>query len=253
MQILVAGAEGISSGIVGAFKRLGYAVDWAPGSVLANQLLRSLVYDLIVLDLSLAPAGGFHVLQCVRARHQLATPILTLSATTGIEERVRALDGGADDHMAIPFDSREFEARARCLLRRQSGASTNQLVCSRIALDLEGRTASVDGRPLDLARRELCLLEVLIANPGRVFSKDFLLRKIYGHDSEQHENAVEVLVARLRRKLIGSDVQLTTRRGLGYCLLPLQTPATQQLPGSAAFIGSQDAPETALRYRTALR
>jgi two-component system response regulator TctD len=238
MQILVAGDESISEGIVGSFQRLGYAVDWAPDSLVAERLLGSLGYDLIILDLSLPPFGGLRVLQRVRARRQLATPVLTLSTRTAIEERVRALDSGADDHLAIPFDHRELEARARCLLRRHIGGSTNELVCERIALDLAGRTASIDGRPLDLARRELCLLEVLMANLGRTLSKDRLLQQIYGHDSEQHENAVEVLVARLRRKLVGAGVELTTRRGLGYSLSRLRTPAALPQPGSAALLAS---------------
>ena len=224
MPVLVIGVGSTSSFIVSSMRRLGYVVEWAQNDVVATRFLRDFAFDLVVMNVSLPPTDGFKVLHTIRACRDLTVPVLILSGQLTIEERVRVLDMGADDYLAIPFDAREFEARTRCLLRRRIGGSTNQLVCERITLDLLGKNASIDGRPLELARRELCLLEALMVGHGRTLSKDLLLQQIYGLDSAQHENAVEVLIARLRRKLTGSGVEITTRRGLGYSLSPIRGP-----------------------------
>jgi len=226
-------------------------VDWAKNGADADRYLSDFEFDLVLLNLLLQPTEGFSVLQRMRDRHTVSAPVLALSARPSIEERVRALDMGADDYMAVPFDFRDFEARSRCLLRRRLGESTNQVVCARITLDLAGRTANIDGQALNLSRREVCLLEILMANRGRTLSKERLLQRIYRHDNEPHENAVEVLMARLRRKLIGSGVEVTTHRGLGYSLSLLRGPTTCWMPRGAAASDTGLPDDIAVSYGSA--
>src|SRR5258708_31407406 len=220
MQVLLVGNAGFFADIAGCLRRIGHAVDWAQEGTAADRFLSDFHFDLVVLDLLVPLMDGFTVLKRMRARRLSPTPVLILSGQPSVDEKVRALDMGADDYLPIPFDFREFQARARCLLRRRIGGATNELLCEKITLDLTARTASINGAPLCLTRRELSLLEILMAGHGRTFSKDFLLFQIYGHDSDQHENAVEVLVTRLRRKNIGSGAGITTHRCFGYNLSP---------------------------------
>jgi two-component system, OmpR family, response regulator TctD len=243
MQVLLVGKAGFYADIASCLKRIGHAVDWARDGTVADRFLSDFQFDLVVLDLLVPLMDGFTVLKRLRARRLSTTPVLILSAQPSVDEKVRALDMGADDYLPIPFDFREFQARARCLLRRRIGGATNELTCEQITLDLTARAARINGAPLCLTRRELSLLEILMAGHGRTFSKEFLLFQIYGHDSSQHENAVEVLVTRLRRKIFGSGAEITTHRCFGYSLSPesnhvphsrLSSLAPSQLNGAAA-------------------
>jgi two-component system response regulator TctD len=139
-----------------------------------------------------------------------------LTARSQVDDRVDALDLGADDYLVKPFDYRELEARARALLRRSAGESTNQLVCGQVTIDRGSRAVRINGTAIDLTRRELTLLEILAARPGRIFGKDELVDQLFGFDDEPSPNAVEQYVARLRKKLAGSGAEIRTLRGLGY-------------------------------------
>ena len=136
------------------------------------------------------------------------------------EDRVGALDLGADDYLVKPFDFRELEARARVLIRRRTGGeATNLIKCGDIAIDRGARSVHVGKREVQLKRRELTLLEVMAARPGRVFSKDELLDQIFGFDEAANANAIELYVGRLRKKLEGAQARIVTVRGLGYQLV----------------------------------
>jgi two-component system response regulator TctD len=160
-------------------------------------------------------ADGFMLLKQVRDK-QLPTKILMLTACAEIEERVRALDLGADDYLVKPFDYRELEARIRVLLRRGGGDSTNQLVVANVSIDRRSRTATIDGQPLELTRREVTLLEILLSRPGRIFGKDELMDRLFTVDDSPNANTVEQYVARLRKKLGAAGFEIRTLRGLGY-------------------------------------
>ncbi|MEH3147313.1 MAG: response regulator transcription factor [Methylobacterium frigidaeris] len=220
MRILVVeDTADIAEIIIAGFRRIGHSVDWEQDGAEARDLLASQGYDLVVLDLTLPGSDGAAVLKSLRGRGD-HTPVLVLTARAGIEERVRVLDLGADDYLVKPFDFRELEARARALLRRAAGEATNALVCGDIAIDRAARSVSVAGVPVELTRRELMLLEILAARPGRVFAKDELLDRLFSLDEAPSFNAVEQYVARLRRKLAPSEAQIRTLRGLGYQLTP---------------------------------
>ena len=205
----------VGEAIVASLERMGHRVDWERDGRSADELARVQTYDLLVLDVMLPHLDGFSILRRLRERKD-RTPVLVLTARSQIEDRVSALDLGADDYLVKPFDFRELEARVRALLRRQTGSATNVVRCGLLTIDRAGRVAELDGRPLDLTRRELTLLEILATRPGRVFPKDELIDQLFGLDDEPSENAVEQHMARLRRKITGAGVEIRTLRGLGY-------------------------------------
>jgi len=209
----------LGEGIVACIGKMGHAVDWAQDGEAADRLLQDTAYELVVLDLGLPALDGVAVLRNLRRRRG-GTPVLVVTARAEVDDRVNVLDQGADDYLTKPFDFRELEARVRALLRRKSGDRTNLLVCQALALDRAARTATVAGRPVSLTRRELSLLEVLLANQSRILSKSQILDQIFDYSAEPTENAVEVIVTRLRPKLAGSGAEIRTHRGLGYQISP---------------------------------
>ena len=152
--------------------------------------------------MNLPALDGFSILKRLRQRKS-KMPVLVLTARSQVDDRVDALDLGADDYLVKPFDYRELEARARVLFRRSTGEPTNEITCGRVAIDRGKRMVKVDGAPVELTRRELTLLEILSARPGRIFGKDELVDQLFGFDDEPSPNAIEQYVARLRKKLAG--------------------------------------------------
>lgn len=198
-------------------KKIGHAVDWEQDGIIAAELLAVQAYDLVILDLSLPGQDGLSVLRQMRAR-RLVTPVLVLTARSAVDERIGALDLGADDYLIKPFDYGELEARARALLRRSAGQPDNMLRVGPLVIDRAGRVATVGDRPLNLTRRELTVLEILAARPERIVPKEELVEQLFNFDQEASLNAVEQFVARLRRKLADAPIEIRTLRGLGYQL-----------------------------------
>ena len=215
--LLVEDTPEIGAAVTSRFERIGYAVDWEKDGRTASELIEVQTYDLIVLDVMLPNMDGFAVLKHLRKR-SLRTPVLVLTARSAVDDRIGALDLGADDYLIKPFDYRELEARARALLRRAAGQSDNLLTLGPLVIDRAGRTASVAGQPLDLTRRELTVLEILAARPGRYVGKEELVEQLFSFDQDPSPNAVEQFIARLRRKLAATTVEIKTERGLGYQL-----------------------------------
>lgn len=222
MRVLVVeDTTDVGEGIVACIKRMGHAVDWVQDGATADRHLTDIAYELAILDLMLPKLDGVCVLRRLRARRS-SIPVLVLTAKSAIDDRVSALDLGADDYLIKPFDFRELEARINSLMRRRTGERTNELVCGGLMLDRGARMARVNGVALNLTRREISILEILMANQSRIFSKAALLDQIvsYGDDIEPHENAIEVIITRLRRKLLGAGAGIRTHRGLGYRISP---------------------------------
>lgn len=162
--------------------------------------------------------SGFEILKGLR-RARVSTPVLMLTARSEVDDRVGALDLGADDYLVKPFDFRELEARARVLLRRRSGDATNLVTCGDVVLDRTSRSVKVGKREVQLKRREMALLEIFASRPGRVFSKQELLDQLYGFDEAVSANAIELYVGRLRKKLEGAKARIVTLHGIGYQLV----------------------------------
>jgi len=216
MRILVVeDTHELGEGIVECLRSMGHAVDWAHDGEQGDELLHEAGYQLVVLDLMLPGMDGMTLLRRLRER-RVETPVLILTARSAIDDRIDTLDLGADDYLTKPFDFRELQARVRALLRRSSGEKANELTCGQLVYDRTARVARVAGKTISLTRRELSLLEVLMARPTMVFSKSQLLDQLFGFSAEPSENSIEVLVFRLRKKLAGAGVGINVRRGLGY-------------------------------------
>lgn len=216
--LIVEDVADVGEAISASLERIGHTVDWERNGGDADALLRVQDYDLIVLDVMLPDMDGFAILKALRGRRK-ATPVLVLTARSQVEDRVSALDLGADDYLVKPFDFRELEARVRVLLRRKTGSATNLIEIGGITVDQSSRAATLHGKPLDLTRRELTMLEILASRPGRIFGKDELMEQLFGFEDMPSENAVEQYVARLRRKITGASAEIRTLRGLGYQLV----------------------------------
>ena len=195
----------------------GHAVDWVRDGAAADAALRAQSFDLVVLDLGLPRLPGRDVLRNMRQR-ALATPVLIITAADAIADRVAGLDAGADDYLTKPFALAELEARIRALIRRSHGHDQNVLVNGPLAFDTAARTATVAGCNVELSSRELAVLELLLMRCGRVIAKEQFVEHLCGWDQDVTDNAIEVYVHRLRRKLEPAGVHVQTVRGLGYCL-----------------------------------
>ncbi len=195
----------------------GHGVDWAASLREAEDHLAAAPYDLILLDIMLPDGDGRDFL----AAHRRAcrdTPVIVMTARSAVSDRVALLDSGADDYVTKPFDFNELEARVRAVLRRRAGRSQPVVTFADLAFDPRASSLSVDGHPCDLRNRELRLFEILIAAPDRIFSKSHLCDRLFSAADAVSDNAIEVYVGRLRRKLEGSRARIETVRGLGYRL-----------------------------------
>lgn len=216
--LLVEDTDDVADAIVQSLARRGHAIDHAQDKAGAEAMLAVQAYDVAILDINLPDGSGLDLLKEMR-RRGLATPVLMLTARLDVEDRISALDGGADDYLMKPFDLREVEARLRALARRSGPDRTGLIHVADLTIDPAERTARIDDRPTPLTRREFALLEILAANRGRVMSKERLHEKLFSFGEEEvGVNAIELYVGRLRRKLQGSAVAIRTLRGLGYQL-----------------------------------
>lgn len=174
-------------------------------------------YDLVILDIGLTGIDGFETLR--RIREQGSTvPILMLTARDAVEDRVRGLEGGADDYLVKPFALAELVARVRVLTRRHQAKLGDKLVMGRLTMDLSAKRAFIDDAPVELSAREWSVLEFLLARVGKVVSKEQILQSIVGWDDMLSENAVEVYVSRLRPKIEPAGLRIRAVRGFGYLL-----------------------------------
>jgi two-component system OmpR family response regulator len=218
MHILIAEDDAaLSNGLSRALRQSGYAVDCVPDGQQADTALVGDRFDLLILDLGLPLISGLEVLRRARARGA-RLPILILTASDGVNDRVRGLDLGADDYMVKPFDLPELEARIRALARRGLCGAAPTLQVGPLSMDPASRVAGINGKRLDLSARELAVLEVLVRRAGRLVNKEQLVDHLCERGEEVSGNAIEVYVHRLRKKIEGSSVRIATVRGLGYCL-----------------------------------
>ena len=217
MRILIVEDDApLARSIAALLRGAGHAVDHVATGEDALMVLATEPYALVVLDVGLPDLDGFAVLQALRKRGD-RVPVLMLTARDGIEDRVHALDVGADDYLAKPFDFREFEARCRVLLRRSRGQASTAVQVGALVFDAAAHTVHVDGVALELPNREFRLLEILLGRLEQVVSKDEIAKGLFGFDDEAGPNAIELYIGRLRRKLgEHGPLRITTVRGVGY-------------------------------------
>ena len=218
MRILIAEDDAVlADGLSRSLRAAGYAVDVVAGGDAADAALAAQSFDLLILDIGLPKLSGLEVLRRLRARNS-TVPVLILTAADSVEQRVKGLDLGADDYMAKPFALSELEARARALTRRAAGSAHTVLRHGPLILDQVGHVATINDHVIDLSARELGLLEILMQRPGRLVSKEQLVDRLCSWGEEVSNNAIEVYVHRLRKKIEVGGVRIVTVRGLGYYL-----------------------------------
>lgn len=218
MNILVVEDDPLlAKGLVAALQQAGYAVLHAPTGGAAQSALATHDFELVILDLGLPDIEGIEVLRGLR-RNGSSIPVLILTARDGVEQQVVALDTGADDYMEKPFDLRELEARVRALLRRGKATFREQITVGVLALDPFSRDVFLSGERQELPAREYEVLEALALESPKVVNKQRLAQRLAASSDEIGDNAVEVYIHRLRKRLSGTGLTIATSRGVGYAL-----------------------------------
>lgn len=219
--LLVEDDAALHTTLLRALTRLGWEVEVCADGRAALGRWRASQPDVVVLDLTLPGRDGLQILE--QARHDgLTTPVLILTARGTVGDRVLGLNAGADDYLPKPFDLDELEARVRALHRRHSEigseSASNLRETDGISYDKDSGAIYHEGQVLDLPPRELALLKALLARPGHAVSKERLFELVFPDSMEVQYEAIEVVVYRLRKKLLPTGARLMTLRGLGYLL-----------------------------------
>jgi|SRR5579862_242523 DNA-binding response OmpR family regulator len=215
--LLVEDSHRLAAALTSSFRGDGLAVDHAADGREALRQLEAYDYDLMILDLMLPEVSGLAVLRSLRSSQAL-TRVLVLSARDQIEDRVTALNLGADDYLVKPFELAELKARVLALLRRRYGETSGVLAHGELTLDTNARLAVVRGCALPLTPKEYALLETLLRHRGKCLTRAALFERLYDGLSEASDRVIEVIVSTLRNKLVSAGIKtlIETRRGFGY-------------------------------------
>ena len=219
MKILIVEDERLLAGSIEELLRnQGFEAEAVHDGETGLSYARTGVYDLVILDVMMPGKNGYEVAKALRSSH-LGTPILMLTARSGLEDRITGLDAGADYYLTKPFDSRELTACVRALLRRQ-GSQVDEMGFGNTILDLSTAVLSCAGKEIRLSAKEFDILRLLFQSGAGNLSKETILARVWGYDSDAVENHVEVYVCFLRKKLasIGSNIRIESIRRLGYHL-----------------------------------
>ena len=215
--LLVEDNYDLASAICARVRSDGHVIDHADKINDAIEFSQVGEYDLILLDVMLPDGDGRDFLRHHRANNQ-ATPVIVLTARSQVSDRISLLDLGADDYVTKPFVHAELEARCRAVLRRNLGTSQPVTRLGNVVFNPVAGSLTVDDVVTNLRNKELRLLELLIHAPGQIFSKQKLVDRLFSYDDDVSENAIEVYIGRLRKHLEGSQLRISTHRGLGYRL-----------------------------------
>ena len=221
MRILVVEDEARLAQTLAELLHRGYTADISGDGLSGLDNAASDIYDLVVLDAMLPGMDGFTLLQRLRQEGH-TVPVLMLTARSGVEDRVRGLDSGADYYLTKPFEPQELLACVRLLLRRTDGQPRQEdaVTCGDLRLEPGTFLLRCGQREVRLSRREYDLMELLIRSYPQIVTKEQLILKVWGYDSDAEDNNVEVYISFLRRKLehLHSAVKIRTHRMVGYCL-----------------------------------
>ncbi|MDI9493086.1 MAG: response regulator transcription factor [Bacillota bacterium] len=219
MKVLIVEDEKLlADSIRSLLTKKGFEVDVAYDGESGLEYAELGIYDLVILDIMMPEMNGYEVSKRIRAK-RLGTPILMLTAKSEVEDRITGLNAGADYYLTKPFDTRELLACVNALLRRQ-GAQVDEIRFGNTSLDLSTATLVCGANSIRLSAREFDIMRFLFQAGGKILSKEAILAKVWGYDSDAVENHVEVYIGFLRKKLasIGSDVRIESKRRLGYHL-----------------------------------
>ena len=215
--LLVEDEKDMAAVLTAALSRHDIVVDHARTLEVAEEASRSGVHDAVLLDRKLPDGDGLSLIPLLR-RERAGLPIIVLSALGTPDHRVAGLDHGADDYLAKPFSTDELLARLRAVMRRPAQIGESTVNAGNLRFNLTERRAEVDDTPLELTRRELLALEILMRRAGRTVPRSALEEAVYGYDDEIASNSLDAHISRLRRKLSGAGVEIHAIRGLGYLL-----------------------------------
>lgn len=211
-MLVVEDEPDLRSAIAQALSEEGLAVDQADEGRSGLHKALAWDYDAIVLDIMLPQMSGWDVLAALRKSK--LTPVLILTARDATTDRVRGLDGGADDYLVKPFSILELVARLRALIRRSAGHATSIIEIGPIHVNLADRTVTKFDQPIALTAREFALVELLVLHRGKLITRSMIYDHIFNEDDDSLSNLVDVHVSHIRKKL-GADF-IETRRGQGY-------------------------------------
>ena len=215
MRVLVVEDEpDLRSALAQSLAENGYAVDTASEGWDGLYKATTWPYDAVVLDIMLPKMNGWDVLKSLRAK--TSAPVLILTARDAVSDRVRGLDGGADDYLVKPFSIQELLARLRVLIRRSAGVADTVICIGDIVVNMANRTVTKAGEAILLTAREFALVEMLSLHRGRLITRSQIYDHLFGEDDDSLSNLVDVHVSHIRKKL-GSDF-IATRRGQGYII-----------------------------------
>ena len=218
--LLVEDEEFMAQAVAQVLEKNNYTVDLAHDGEYGLDCTLSGIYDIIILDIMLPGRSGLEILKTLR-QEKIAVPVLLLTAKSETEDKVTGLDLGADDYLTKPFEMQELLARLRVLARRKQEISAQSgCVWGDILLNPYTLTLYCGSQSFKLTLKESQLLEILMAARGGVISKDRIIEKVWGFDSEAEDRHVEVYISFLRKKLkaLGAETSIETVRGMGYAL-----------------------------------
>ncbi|WP_373482319.1 response regulator transcription factor [Acetobacterium sp.] len=217
--LLVEDEWGLVEALKAIFTKENYCVDICMDGENGLDYALTGIYDLIILDIMLPQKDGLTVLKELR-QAKIETPVLMLTAKTELEDKIAGLDWGADDYLTKPFQTGELLARIRAVTRRKGEILCDDPSWGDLILRLKTREIICGAASVKLGLKEFLLLETLIVNSRQILSKEQLIEKVWGFDSEAEYNNVEVYISFLRKKInfVGSHVQIKVNRGIGYFL-----------------------------------
>jgi DNA-binding response OmpR family regulator len=217
--LLVEDNRSLADLIAGGLKRAGFAVDHFATAADAEEALRAVTYDLLILDLGLPDRDGTQLLQNLR-KQGINAPVIIVTARGSVDDRVAGLNIGADDYLVKPFEMDELIARCRALLRRPGGRSSVALAAGNVSVDTVTGEVRINDEVIDIGRREYDILVLLLRQSGRVVPKARFEEALYGFGEEVTPNAIEAHVSRLRKRLTAAAATpaIHTIRGIGYLL-----------------------------------
>ncbi|MBF0330380.1 MAG: response regulator transcription factor [Candidatus Omnitrophica bacterium] len=217
--LIIEDEEKISEFLQEGLREEGFAVDLAPDGEEGHFMATTSDYDLIVLDLMIPKIDGLTLCRKLRS-DKITTPIIMLTAKTGVKNKVSGLDAGADDYLTKPFAFEELLARIRAQLRKKDGLTDNKLVVDDLSLDLQTHEIKRAGKTLVFTTREIALLEYLMRNAGRVLSRSMIIEHVWDINYKTDTNVIDVFINHLRKKIDQDHPRklIHTLHGRGYML-----------------------------------
>ena len=217
--LIVEDEEALAGALEHILQKAGHTTDWVADGQTALDYIRGFSYDLVLLDIMLPRLDGISVLRQVRTEG-VQTPVLMLTARTTVPDKVKGLNAGADDYLTKPFDPEELLARVGAMTRRKGAMVLNEISYEDLTLDFNTVTLHCGGQDVQLSPKEFQIARLMLTEPNMTFSKELLITRAWGMDSEATDNNVEAYISFLRKKLryLGSRVSIRNLQKIGYRL-----------------------------------